>query len=340
VQFDIDRTFQEPAVEDKRVKPVKRAFPEYPEDARAQKIEGTVKMLVTIDSKGSVQDVQVTKPLFPSLDESAVATVRKWQFEPFYVDGKAVTRKLTTEVNFNLNSWEQDKRKQEEEREQREAMEKLKREAGEVDTELAYRRALEIEAKKKAQAELAKHARISMDQAIQIATSKYPGTVMEGNLMAERWEATGVLAKDSDVLYHLRILPPGEDEMVLHVWVSATDGQITKIEKERKEEPKEENSSVSRRTPIKAGILNSRAISLPPPEYPAIARAAGAEGTVVVDVVIDETGNVVEAAAVSGHPLLQSAAVGASRQARFAPTRLEGQPVRVRGTITYNFVRQ
>ena len=344
VQFDIDRTPQEPVVEDKRAKPIVRPVPEYPEDAREQKIEGTVKMLVTIDSEGSVRDVRVTKPVFPSLDDSAVATVRKWQFEPFYVDGKAVSRRIQTEVNFNLNSWEQDKRKEDREREQREMVEKLKREGSEQDSDLVDRRQLEIEAKKKAQAELARHARITMDQAIQIATSKYPGAVMEGSLMAERWEGMGVLAKGSDVLYHFRILPTGDDDLIMHVWVSATDGHIAKTEKEQreepKEEPKEESSSVSRRTPIKGGILNTRAISLPRPEYPEMARAAGAEGTVVVDVVIDETGNVVEATAVSGHPLLRSAAVNASRQARFAPTRLQGRPVRVRGSITYNFVKQ
>jgi TonB family protein len=61
---------------------------------------------------------------------------------------------------------------------------------------------------------------------------------------------------------------------------------------------------------------------------------------VSVEVVIDEGGNVVAAKAVSGHPLLQSAAVSASRQARFAPTKLQGEPVKVKGLITYNFVKQ
>ena len=53
-----------------------------------------------------------------------------------------------------------------------------------------------------------------------------------------------------------------------------------------------------------------------------------------------ENGNVIAAHAVSGHPLLQSAAVGAARQARFSPTKLSGQPVKVTGVIQYNFVAQ
>ena len=94
------------------------------------------------------------------------------------------------------------------------------------------------------------------------------------------------------------------------------------------------------RAPISGGVLNGKAISLPKPAYPPIARAAHAAGTVVVQVLIDENGNVVSAHAVSGHPLLQAVAVGAARQARFSPTKLSGQPVKVTGVIQYNFVAQ
>lgn len=75
---------------------------------------------------------------------------------------------------------------------------------------------------------------------------------------------------------------------------------------------------------IKAGVLNGKALALPKPDYPAIARAAHASGVVVVQVLIDENGNVVEAHAVSGHPLLQAVCVAAARAARFSPTLLAG----------------
>ena len=94
------------------------------------------------------------------------------------------------------------------------------------------------------------------------------------------------------------------------------------------------------RAPISGGVLNGRAISLPKPTYPPIARQAHASGTVVVQVTIDENGNVISAHAVSGHPLLQAVAVQAARGARFSPTKLSGQPVKVTGVITYNFVAQ
>lgn len=89
---------------------------------------------------------------------------------------------------------------------------------------------------------------------------------------------------------------------------------------------------------ISGGVLNGKAVSLPKPPYPAAARAVGASGGVSVQVLIDTEGNVASATAVSGHPLLRAAAVEAARNAKFSPTMLMGQPVKVSGIITYNFV--
>jgi TonB family protein len=91
---------------------------------------------------------------------------------------------------------------------------------------------------------------------------------------------------------------------------------------------------------ISGGVLNGKATSLPKPPYPPAARAVKASGTVVVQVVVDEQGNVATANAVSGHPLLKAAAVSAARGAKFPPTLLSGKPVKVSGVITYNFVAE
>ena len=87
-------------------------------------------------------------------------------------------------------------------------------------------------------------------------------------------------------------------------------------------------------------MLNGKAVHLVTPPYPAIARSAHASGSVTVQVLIDENGGVISAKAVSGHPLLQAAAVAAARSSRFTPTKLSGQPVKVNGVIIYNFVAQ
>lgn len=94
------------------------------------------------------------------------------------------------------------------------------------------------------------------------------------------------------------------------------------------------------RAPISGGVLNGKATSLPKPSYPAIAKAANASGTVNVQVTVDESGNVISASAVSGHPLLRQSAVSAARGAKFRPTMLSGQPVKVTGVIVYNFAPQ
>lgn len=89
---------------------------------------------------------------------------------------------------------------------------------------------------------------------------------------------------------------------------------------------------------VSQGVLNGKATSLPKPAYPAAAKAVRAGGSVSVQVVISEGGSVISASAVSGHPLLRAAAESAARGARFSPTLLSGQPVKVSGVITYNFV--
>ena len=89
---------------------------------------------------------------------------------------------------------------------------------------------------------------------------------------------------------------------------------------------------------ISGGVVNGKAINLPKPVYPPAARAERASGAVNVQVKIDENGNVVSAKAVSGHPLLSEVSEQAAFKAKFAPTRLAGQPVSVVGVIVYNFV--
>jgi len=88
---------------------------------------------------------------------------------------------------------------------------------------------------------------------------------------------------------------------------------------------------------ISKGVLNGTALKLARPEYPPAARAVRASGAVNVEVTFDEEGKVILATAVSGHPLLQSAAVAAARKSKFSPVMLEGKPIKVTGIIVYTF---
>ena len=73
------------------------------------------------------------------------------------------------------------------------------------------------------------------------------------------------------------------------------------------------------------------------PEYPALAKQAHVWGTVVVNAVIDEHGNVVGARALNGHPLLIPAALKAVLQWKYEPTLLNGAPVAVEMEVTVHF---
>jgi TonB family protein len=89
--------------------------------------------------------------------------------------------------------------------------------------------------------------------------------------------------------------------------------------------------------PISGGVLNGTAIILPQPIYPEPAKRMRTGGVVSVEVILDETGKVVSATATSGPTILRDAAVQAALKAKFSPTKLSGQPVKVSGVINYKF---
>jgi TonB family protein len=320
---------------DRKARVIHRVEPEYTPDAREKKIAGTVVLALTVDPQGLPQNISVKKSLYPSLDQSAIEAARKMRFEPAMKDGQPVSMSISVEMNFQVEPGQLDLQRQAEGRL------KLAEREGNVgyaergqEFDLKRRREMEDQGREeraRRQAELTRGATLSMDRAIQIATSQVPGKVLACSL-----------GRDGDKLfYHVVIITgDGDNSAATYVWVSATDGQILKTEKEERR-AKEEGALV--REPgsaISGGVLNGKANVMPAPIYPVIARAAHASGDVTVEITVDETGNVIAAHAVSGHPLLQAAAVAAARQASFKPTRLNGEPVKVSGALVYNFVAQ
>jgi TonB family protein len=315
---------------DRKARLIYRVEPEYTEDAREKKIAGTVVLTLTVDHEGLPQNIHVKKSLYPSLDQSAIDAAKKMRFEPAMKDGQPVSMWISVEMNFQTEPGQLDARRQAEDRAK---LEIAAQEGGQV-FEMKRKREMEVqggEERARRQAELTRGATLSMDRAIQIATSQVPGKVLACSLGRE----------GDKTFYHVVIITgDGDKSEATYVWVSATDGQILKTEKEERR-AKEEGALV--REPgsaISGGVLNGKATILPQPVYPAIARAAHASGDVTVEITVDETGNVVAAHAVSGHPLLQAAAVAAARQASFKPTRLNGEPVKVSGALVYSFAAQ
>jgi TonB family protein len=92
--------------------------------------------------------------------------------------------------------------------------------------------------------------------------------------------------------------------------------------------------------PTEGGILNSKALQLPAPKYPAEAKNIHAFGEVQVKVLVDETGKVISAEALFGPESLRQAAVDAAKLARFKPMIVDGAAVKISGILTYDFAAQ
>ncbi len=87
------------------VSPPKPTFspdPEYSEEARKAKYQGTVVLFLIVGPDGRSRDIRVARSLGMGLDEKAIEAVRQWRFEPAKKDGRAVAVGINVEVNFNL----------------------------------------------------------------------------------------------------------------------------------------------------------------------------------------------------------------------------------------------
>jgi protein TonB len=89
--------------------------------------------------------------------------------------------------------------------------------------------------------------------------------------------------------------------------------------------------------PVSTGVLQGMLMAPIRPVYPVIAKAAGVQGTVVVEAVISRAGTIESLRVVSGPEMLRGAALDAIREARYRPFRLNGEPTAVDTTITVNF---
>ena len=76
--------------------------PEYTDEARRAKIQGTVVLHIEVDTRGQAQNITVRQSLGLGLDERAVEAVRRWRFRPGYRDGKPWVTAAMVQVNFRL----------------------------------------------------------------------------------------------------------------------------------------------------------------------------------------------------------------------------------------------
>lgn len=82
--------------------PIYKPEPPYSEEARKAKYQGTVVLLIVVDSQGDVADVSILKPLGMGLDEKAVSTVWTWKFHPAQRNNTPVAVRVSVEITFRL----------------------------------------------------------------------------------------------------------------------------------------------------------------------------------------------------------------------------------------------
>ena len=179
--------------------------------------------------------------------------------------------------------------------------------------------------------------------AVQVHTSPQPGTAWQkiniGKSNAEELQLRGVMNNTAvaAVVYSLIF----KHYFLTLVYIrGANDGSGNAAWEtiRRTLKVEEFRPPITVKSPAAGGVLNGKAIRLPKPEYPTVAKAMHASGVVVVQVLIDERGDVVSACTIAGARELQAVSEEAARGAKFTPTKLSGKPVRVLGVITYNFV--
>lgn len=180
------------------------------------------------------------------------------------------------------------------------------------------------------------NAEVSSDSGMQcmpVGESLAVGRRMAGRLGQEPSTGEVYAVAKEHLLIHLFYVRQDKDEASgAAAWKTLTDTL--------KVEPASNASRVAAggAQVFSGGVLDTKVLKKPAPSYPAEAMQAGAQGTVLVQIVVDEKGDVVSARAASGHPTLRRAGEDAARRAKFAPTMLCDKPVRLAGVITYNFV--
>lgn len=89
---------------DNEVVPLVRIPPKYPRVASRRGIEGVVTVSFIITKEGTVRDPKVVKAEPANVfNDAALAAIRKWKFKPKLVDGQAVERQATQEIEFKLS---------------------------------------------------------------------------------------------------------------------------------------------------------------------------------------------------------------------------------------------
>jgi len=307
---------EESGAEVKPPKLIKKVNPIYPEVARTSGVQGVVILEVKTDVTGRVQDPKVLRSI-PLLDQAAIDAVKQWVYEPTVVDGKPKESVLTVTVNFKLD---------------------------EKDIEEFAKGAVKI-----------KDA-VPPPKLVKKVDPIYPEIARQSGaegvvILQLRTDAEGRVKKTM-VLRSIPLLDQAAIDAVRQ-WVYeplVIDGQSKEtvftvtvrfqLKKEKEKAVNEEEKELERETgevSESGEVRPPRIIKKVEPVYPKEARQAGIQGTVLLEAMTDNKGNVVKVKVLESIPGLDQAAIDALKQWKYEPVIIEGQPKSVVFTVAMRF---
>jgi TonB family protein len=277
---------------------LRSAEPDYSEEARKAKFQGTVVLSLVVDEKGIPRDIRVIRPLGLGLDEKAIEAVQKWRFQPGRKNGRAVPVVADAQVNFRL-------------RPEAKPDPKPSNPAAVVAPKVTRK----VEPVYSPEAREARREGV-VKLAFVVNTEGVPQSIRVVSGLGYGLDEKAVEA--------------------LRLWryqAATRDGRPEEFPLEVELPFRLPANRLSVGGNIQAANLIQRVA----PAYPPLAKQARIQGTVRFTAVIGTDGLVQSLQLVSGHPLLVPSATEAVKQWRYNPTLVNGAPVEVLTTIDVNF---
>ena len=271
--------------------------PQYSDEGRMAKLEGTSTVSLVVNENGQAQDVSVTRPVGLGLDAKAVQAISQWKFKPGLKDGMPVAVAATIEVNFHLDAhpvWRPTR--------------------ANFMTPQGTTRPTLVEAPYPA--DFGSNLNDSVAVQFDVDDNGIPI-----NLRAQSPSGPKLETEAIDIVSAWRFQPGMKEGKPVSVpaafdFAHGTGAQVIRVGGN-----------------VQAANL-TRKIT---PVYPAEAKANRIQGVVRLGVRIDRDGHVSDVTVLSGDPTLTYAAVEAVKQWLYRPTFLNGLPVEVLTEVNVNF---
>ena len=291
--------------------------PIYPDEAKKMGIEGTVILECTTDEKGKVIGTRLLRSI-PQLDQAAIDAVRQWVYEPVVISGKPIKIAFTITVRFDLRDTEgKNKSIREDEKD-------VIRAKGDIIPPKLIDMVEPVypdKARKKG-IEGTVILECTVDEKGKVIDAKIlrsiPGLDQAAIDAVRKWtyEPVVVNGKPSKIIFTATVSFRLKDDETL-------DKKIREFEKDA--------------VRAEGDIMPPKLVEQVDPIYPAAARDARIQGTVILSVKADEQGRIIDVLILRSVPELDEAAVAAVRQWQYEPLRIDGKPKKVVFTVTVRF---